>query len=138
MNSNDVHRDYIAKLAADFTFTHALKLGASEVEAFGIATELRNKLRLKYDEGQSKHGGQLWRKNVSVHALDEVLDLNVYVLTLVMNQIPKLLRLLEEIQECDSLVSAHMLARNAANLLRIGNEDGEEEEEKEPTERKWS
>jgi hypothetical protein len=49
----------------------------------GIVKELTADLRAKYVKGQEEHGGNIWEKpGMLDHAIEEVLDLAVYLYTL--------------------------------------------------------
>jgi len=57
-----------------------------------VLAEIGQELRLKYANGQSEHGGQLWRKTgLLAHAIEEAHDLEVYLVTL-RQQIPDVAR----------------------------------------------
>lgn len=48
-----------------------------------IATEFARLMLIKYAKGQKEHGGHLWEKEGMLEsAIDEVVDLAVYLLTL--------------------------------------------------------
>ena len=48
-----------------------------------IVTDLTRDLRAKYEKGQQEHGGNLWEKpGMLDHAIEEVIDLCVYLYTL--------------------------------------------------------
>lgn len=48
-----------------------------------IVSELTQDIRAKYIKGQAEHGGNIWEKpGMLEHAIEEVLDLAVYLYTL--------------------------------------------------------
>lgn len=49
-----------------------------------ITDILKSSLRAKYEKGAKEHGGNLWEKeDLLLHALEEVLDLFTYIVTLI-------------------------------------------------------
>ncbi len=54
-----------------------------EDHAAYIGNTVSKKVQQKYARGQLEHGGQIWQKpRMLGHAIDEVLDLNVYLLVM--------------------------------------------------------
>ena len=87
---------------------------------------------IKYLSGDEEHGGDLSRKATHTHLLDEVLDLNVYLvnhldhLDDVRERLEDLIIKAERIEDDEirtALIEAH-------NILTIGNPEGVEEEER--------
>lgn len=79
----------------------------------------------KYLAGQIEHGGRLWRKPVLPMLYAEVLDLPIYLLTL-----------MDQVGEARKLLSIAMAAQNwngveaAYNMLAYGNAEGATEEDR--------
>jgi hypothetical protein len=48
-----------------------------------ILTQFNRDLKAKYEAGQEEHGGNIWEKpGMLAHAIEEVIDLVVYLYTL--------------------------------------------------------
>ena len=79
----------------------------------------------KYLWGQEEHGGRLWRKPVLPMLYQEVLDLPIYLLTL-MDQIGAVRSLLNEAMASGDLECV----MRALNILNTGNLEGIAEEDR--------
>lgn len=56
---------------------------ANQAHLDSIVRELTQDIRAKYAKGQEEHGGRIWEKpGMLDHAIEEVLDLAVYLYTL--------------------------------------------------------
>lgn len=86
--------------------------------------------RQKYMKGDKEHGGRLYRKPVLGYLYDEVLDLPIYLLTL-MEQMKMVEQLLVDAYWAngESPAMVNRKISEAINILRYGNEDGIEEVE---------
>ena len=107
-----------------------------------IADWFAKAMSKKYRAGQDEHGGKLWRKPMLKNMQDEVVDLVVYFHTHNMQQL-KLTSILYQLRAglvsvpkgydaWDMVEDALALAEEALNLIEHGNEDGDEEEERNP------
>ena len=93
--------------------------------ALAVADNLSTRLVNKYLDGQREHGGRLWRKPVLAFAIEEIIDLPVYMLTLE-EQLADVRRLLGL-----AMVGGNMTyVRQALDILETGNADGVAEEER--------
>ncbi len=87
-----------------------------------IAAEIRD----KYHRGQEAHGGMMARKAALPHAIEEVHDLEVYLITLRDQHGAAISYLGQALADRDwSAVGM------ALNVLTVGNPEGEPEEERE-------
>ena len=96
-----------------------------------VVDEIGEYINEKYLKGQKAHGGHLWRKNLTPHAIEEAADLCVYLFTKREQEVKvcNLLReALEDILNNDEDVAFDKI-QNARNILTIGNPEGIEEEE---------
>jgi len=93
-----------------------------------ISHKIQTLVHAKYLKGQAEHGGDISRKNTLPMAIEEALDLPVYLLILEDN-----IRLaIEELLNAESELIQHpALARvfRARNILTVGNPEGIPEEE---------
>ena len=98
-----------------------------------IVDEIGEYINEKYLKGQKAHGGHLWRKNLTHHAIEEAADLCVYLFTKREQEsliVGHLVMALGNIHAGDDDV-AYDHIQNAINILTIGNPEGIEEEERE-------
>lgn len=112
-NSSEEHREYLVK-------------------------EIANYIDNKYKKGQEAHGGKLWRKNMTPHAVEEAADLCVYLFTkreqerLLSRKINILIAYIEGMQTyAHDKEKAISLVQEIKNIITIGNPEGIEEEEHE-------
>ncbi len=110
-------------------------------EAINHANYLSNKIaqrcEAKYLKGDKEHRGSLSRKMTLPHALDEALDLPIYLITLEDNidEAIRHLRIAEGvlhgwsdmIEQCALVSNA---VTQALNILTVGNPEGVPEEER--------
>ena len=84
--------------------------------------------KAKYLAGQAEHGGRLWRKPVLPMLYQEVLDLPIYLLTLI-DQIAEVKRLVGVAYWANKdNIEVDANLTKAMNILNFGNADGVAEE----------
>jgi len=95
----------------------------------------------KYTHGQFKHGGELWRKNLTPNMVEEAVDQLVYTLVdaeqkrLARGELVAVVTRLETAIDTENwgpVQDAYRRALNAYNILVVGNPKGVVVEEKEP------
>ena len=107
-----------------------------------VVDEIGEYINEKYLKGQKAHGGHLWRKNLTPHAIEEAADLCVYLFTkreqealssmLLQRCLIDMERIKKEelsIHNIQVLGAILMGIREVTNILTIGNPEGIEEEE---------
>ena len=101
-----------------------------EQDLAGWFTGLMSK---KYRAGQKEHGGCLWRKPMVNHMIEEIIDLSVYMGTHRVQMLQVGALLYEALEDMGKLSGYTVPGRDAVqkafNILVVGNEEGEEEEE---------
>lgn len=103
-----------------------------------LVREIGEYINQKYKKGQEAHGGHLWRKNMTPHAVEEAADLCVYLFTkreqerLLSRKINILIAYIEGMQTyAHDKEKAISLVQEIKNIVTIGNPEGIEEEEHE-------
>ena len=106
--------------------------------AHHVSNRFRERMFKKYRQGQEEHGGDLSRKAVQGHIMEEAIDQAVYLETHMdhLDEIDRYLqRALESLDKChcdgQEFRGAYEAIIKAHNILTIGNPEGIEEEERE-------
>lgn len=100
-----------------------------EEHAIQIATKAHDLIYEKYLKGASKHGGNIQRKLMIPHALEEAVDQMVYLLTLKeqwQDMVDLVLDIREDLEHGGNI---HNKVVSLANILIMGNPEGIIEEE---------
>jgi len=87
----------------------------------------------KYTAGQREHGGELWRKPVLEHLVEEAVDQSIYLVVLV-DQVREATARLYQFLADPSDPGASLLVQEAYNILQHGNPEGESSPELNPSE----
>jgi len=96
-----------------------------------LISKLINRTTNQYNKGAKNHGGRLWRKNVLPHAIEESIDMCVYLATLE-DQVQQAIEILKRGQlayQEGEIPSPYYEIEEAINVLKYGNKEGIEEEE---------
>ena len=103
-----------------------------------VVDEIGEYINEKYLKGQKAHGGHLWRKNLTPHAIEEAADLCVYLFTKREQEqrlVISLEALIAHIRDIGRLTNSRehalRIAEEILNTITIGNPEGIEEEEHE-------
>ena len=89
-----------------------------------VTSRFGNRMRTKYRNGQRQHGGNLSRKQVFPHLLEELVDAAVYAETLDDHLSTAIIALDHALR-----LKNWAIVEQVKNLLTIGNLEGTEEEE---------
>lgn len=89
-----------------------------------IALDFAALVRKKYDQGQKEHGGELWRKPVLFFMVEEVVDMAVYMMT-ILEQVDQIREHCELGMKHTEEEHSHRLFESIKSILEVGNPEGE-------------